>query len=895
MEFILKFTALVIFTNVFGVAAAKKSNKLFDEDVPVSPKAAECVFDKQRYELGSLWTPDLGPPIGILSCMRCKCVPFQKKRRIVARVHCHSIKEQCPKPKCEEPIMLPGRCCKICPGDLSPETAQDILPQNIVEIEQNTNKHFVSLLTSLKANSLNETSLVATGRFSFKENSLYYSFYTSEKAGRPQKLQFIDTQGNILEEFSIFNSTNNPSYQDAPQKICGVWRRLPKGYQKMLRQEKIYAVLVWKTKGQELTISGSVKKNNALESELLSSLLKPEPTSNSIGAAGTAMVSLITNSTVKISVIFNGLFMPSEIANVPIKITLSLKKHLVFEETINILKPASDLNTIEFNVKMSEDNFTRLTKGEMILNIASVSNPQQLKLSGNIMTRATCEMFQATLASSEPGMSWLYLNNAGSLIYNVYIGNSSQPNASLVHANSKTMTEDTSLTLKVQENGWANGTMDKVTPEVLQSLYAGDLSINVATSSQKNIEGRLNVKYMDEARDSAAPVLLKEQSSLAMNSLGMAWVSVDSDCYLHYDVSLEGLKSDRKLELWMELYPIIAPGAPFINKPLESFQGTSIEGSPVEVLTRDELSMLENGVNYLKVKDAGSEVVLLMATVVKVPIPASCTPYNSLDKTVFLDDLPEVVQSDKCFFEGKFHKNEEIWVPANNSCQMCFCQNGKARCDLTTCPELSCTFGRKTIVEGECCPVCTNDSMIVSSAKGPKCVLNGKSYLSGSKFHPFLLPIGFDLCTECYCDHQQYQIKCIRLTNTEKCGNRKNVDINDPFSDDFMEKVRNPQITQKENPAVKVLSEGGCKNPINANKPYINGSKYHPFIDSLGEYKCVTCKCQDGNAQCSRQHCDKSTCKQMYEIKRKKGKVNASEFCCSLKDCRKMRYKKKAN
>lgn len=41
-----------------------------------------------------------------------------------------------------------------------------------------------------------------------------------------------------------------------------------------------------------------------------------------------------------------------------------------------------------------------------------------------------------------------------------------------------------------------------------------------------------------------------------------------------------------------------------------------------------------------------------------------------------------------------------------------------------------------------------------------------------------------------------------------------------------------------------VLMEGGCKNQNNPTKPYHNGSEYHPFIDSLGEYKCVTCKCK---------------------------------------------------
>lgn len=50
-------------------------------------------------------------------CIKCECVPFQKKRRIVAKVQCRNIKHDCPKPTCDEPVLLPGRCCKTCPGD----------------------------------------------------------------------------------------------------------------------------------------------------------------------------------------------------------------------------------------------------------------------------------------------------------------------------------------------------------------------------------------------------------------------------------------------------------------------------------------------------------------------------------------------------------------------------------------------------------------------------------------------------------------------------------------------------------------------------------------------------------------------------------------------------------
>ena len=39
----------------------------------------------------------------------------QKKRRIVARVVCKNIKNECPKIKCQNGFLKPGSCCKVCP------------------------------------------------------------------------------------------------------------------------------------------------------------------------------------------------------------------------------------------------------------------------------------------------------------------------------------------------------------------------------------------------------------------------------------------------------------------------------------------------------------------------------------------------------------------------------------------------------------------------------------------------------------------------------------------------------------------------------------------------------------------------------------------------------------
>ena len=52
----------------------------------------------------------------------CENVPslsqIHKKRRIVGRVRCKNIKSECPAPTCDDPVLLPGRCCKVCPGQM---------------------------------------------------------------------------------------------------------------------------------------------------------------------------------------------------------------------------------------------------------------------------------------------------------------------------------------------------------------------------------------------------------------------------------------------------------------------------------------------------------------------------------------------------------------------------------------------------------------------------------------------------------------------------------------------------------------------------------------------------------------------------------------------------------
>ncbi|CAH1993223.1 unnamed protein product [Acanthoscelides obtectus] len=869
--------------------------------------------------------------------MKCECVAIQRKRRIVARVQCRNIKSECPEPTCEEPVLLPGRCCKSCPGDdHNPDIIQDIVPQNVIDEEEKSIKHYAALLSGrssldLKNDSmthdLNKNNVVATGRFTFHKKNLHYSFYISEKAARPRTLQFLDSVGNILEEFTLSHAGGlvNSLYQNATRKVCGVWKRLPKDYRRLLKQERMYVVLIWGAKDAEFTLSGKLSRYVALASEQFSSLLEPAPGTDPTlmaGAGGTAIVSTSSSvsPSIHVAIIFNGLFTPDDYLEVPLNITMTLdeKKQIVLQEDVRVHKPATDLNLVEVSSPVTQAQLRLISRGRILLSISSVSKPDAMRLSGNVITKATCELFQTTLASSQSeheakphgttGLAWMYLNNQGALIYSVQIDNlpSAQqyPIITLVDMSTKRRTELEDLTPNFHD-GWANGTLDKLSPKILEPLYFGKLDVTVAIANDTIIHGRLTAKPVADARDAPSPILLKKGNfSLPASAVGLAWISVDNDCLLHYDVTLSGLGHDRKLELYMELYPMIAPGAPYIQKQLEEFEGNQVEGSPVDVLSKEELDRLDSGVNFLKIRDVQTQVVLLKGTVTKVKIPPSCRPSYSDNNIPTLLDHPDhpaaTLTTGECFFEDKFYKIDTSWVSSKNSCKMCFCQNGVPKCDYMTCPELNCPNNNKTHVIGECCPVCGGKDLANDS--NHKCFFNGRTYSPGSKFHPFLIPIGFDLCTECTCDPKYFEIKCNRLNDNEKsCTKHKApININDQLVEDERHLIHNSFVPPRKEvptkPADLIIKEGGCRNLNNPLKPYQNGSSYHPFIGSLGEYKCVTCKCQNGNQTCQRQQCDWSTCKMMFEVRKerkaKKMSMNYSEFCCRLKDCRKLRHSK---
>lgn len=179
---------------------------------------------------------------------------------------------------------------------------------------------------------------------------------------------------------------------------------------------------------------------------------------------------------------------------------------------------------------------------------------------------------------------------------------------------------------------------------------------------------------------------------------------------------------------------------------------------------------------------------------------------------------------------------------------MCFCQNGKYKCDTMVCPEVDCPKSQQVKHTEQCCSVCSNSTIQENNTSIPKgCNFASQFYFAGSRFHPFLIPNGFDRCTVCVCDPLLLEVKCSRLSNDKMCGKSALLTHDPSYVQDQRHMVTLKPLMPRRKPGEpspeKILKDGGCPNNSNPKNPYPNGTKYHPYISSLGEYKCITCTC----------------------------------------------------
>ncbi|XP_017869500.1 PREDICTED: dorsal-ventral patterning protein Sog [Drosophila arizonae] len=900
-----------------------------------------------------------------------------KKRRIVARVQCRNIKNECPPAKCDDPISLPGKCCKTCPGDRNDTDAASDVPVPSEEEERNM-KHYAALLTGrtsyfLKGEEMksmyttyNPQNIVATARFLFHKKNLYYSFYTSTKIGRPRAIQFVDDRGDILEEHQLETTLSGTLsvYQNATGKICGVWRRVPRDYKRILRDDRLHVVLLWGNKHQaELALAGKIAKYTALQTELFSSLLEPAATNGKTdpqlaGAGGTAIVSTSSGaaSSMHLTLVYNGIFGVEEYADAGLSVRIELpeRKELILDEVSRVRKPSAEINVLELSSPISIQNLRLMSRGKLLLTVESKKYPQ-LRIQGHIVTRASCEIFQTLLAPSHgnelstrsSGLAWVYLNTDGSLAYNIetdHVNTRDRPNISLIEeqGNRKAKLEDLTPSFNFNQ---AIGSVEKLGPKVLESLYAGELGVNVATDHEASlIRGRLVPRPVADARDSAEPILLKahvEHGQSQGQGMGMAWMAIDNECNLHYELTLSGVPN-QELQLYLEEKPIEAIGAPVTRKLLKEFTGNYMEGFQLSMPSA-ELIKLETSVCYLELHSKVNPRLLLRGKLKSTKVPAHCFPiYTDNNVPVPGDQNGNQMLSTEsnCYHSGRFYNESEQWRSAQDTCHMCACQRGQANCELIKCPALKCKAGEQLLQrEGECCPSCVakpadwaqaqasspaiNASDLLQQRRG--CRLGEQFHAAGASWHPFLPPNGFDTCTTCSCDAQTLEVRCPRMVcpplqcseklayrpDKKACckvcpeGKQSNHGASSKHQAPANHNELHDQAVQRTaaHNAEEVLAAGGCKV---VNKVYENGQEWHPILMSHGEQKCIKCRCKDSKVNCDRKRCSRSTCQQTRVSSKRRlfdkqtgvaelvgGAAQPIDECCSTQCRRSRRHHKR--
>ncbi|KYN31061.1 Dorsal-ventral patterning protein Sog [Trachymyrmex septentrionalis] len=923
---------------------ARKVAPLIEDDWARRPhRAAECTFGKQIRELGSTWFADLGPPFGVMYCIKCECIPVQKKRRIIARVQCRNIKNECPKLTCDEPVLLPGRCCKSCPGDFNADIAQDLPPQLTSEEEERSLKHFGTLLTgrtsqSLRRDESNPTSVynsaynyLATGRFTFHRKNIYYAFYLSASTPRPRSIQFVDGSGNILEEQTI--DPIGGAYQNTTGKLCGVWRRVPRDYRKLLREERLHVSFLWEPSS---SLTGQLSRYRALSTEQFSALLEPAmgvDRSLMSGAGATAIVSASSASapSIHVSLVFNGLFLPNDVADVPLIVQLEHheKDHVVLREEIIVRKPSNELNYGEVRSALSGTDLRLLTRGKLLISIISRKDPQALRLIGMIGSRATCDMYQTLLLSETPsvasGLAWVFLDRVGALRYGVQlIGlEEESPLVTLVDEGGKRRMELEDLTPSLIGGSLANGSLDRPGPRLLQPLFNEELSVVAASHVGSLLRGRLLERPVADARDTAAPVLLRRLTKEPTHPgpVGLIWTAVDLDCSLHYELELAGFppssQEPRTFRLYLETMPMLAQGAPVARRLLEEFTGYSLEGS-VTGLSSLELYRIESGIGFLEVTD--KQVTHILKAPFKARAPFSCLPHyadNDVTSVVAYNLQPprSDIETGACFHETRFYEEGTQWTSNSDPCSMCHCYRGLAQCDTVPCPTVSCGLGKQLEQPptGHCCPICadptsgeTNATIKNNATRG--CTLAGQYHLAGSSWHPYLPPAGFDTCAVCTCDAVTLEVKCplvqcpplecdekiaVRLDKKACCRqcppSTSLSNVTTTASSDTIRLPRDQALPSTRRTAEEILSSGGCKYPFGG--PYENGMEWHPRLHSHGEVKCVKCRCKNGEVRCDRKRCPRSLCNSIaHQMKRGEHVVDIDDCCTAQCEHRARRH-----
>uniref|UniRef100_A0A8C2DUJ5 Chordin n=1 Tax=Cyprinus carpio TaxID=7962 RepID=A0A8C2DUJ5_CYPCA len=440
------------------------------------------------------------------------------------------------------------------------------------------------------------------------------------------------------------------------------------------------------------------------------------------------------------------------------------------------------------------------------------------------------------------------------------------------------ITADFAAAQEERGGGRALGSCGRVEARHIHMLLQNELFINIATAEQQESELRGQIQMLPynglDARRNELPVPLAGQfvsPPVRTAAAGHAWVSVDEQCHLHYEIVVNGLSKSEDTSVSAHLHGLAEIGemddsSTNHKRLLTGFYGQQAQGV-LKDISVGLLRHLDEGTAYIQVSTKMNPRGEIRG---RIHVPNSCelgsrgevVEEAEFDDLVFVRDPAELRKDPHtCFFEGEHHAHGSQWTPQYNTCFTCICQKKTVICDPVICPALSCPHTIQP--EDQCCPICDEKkeskqtTAVEKVEEDPEgCYFEGdqKMHAPGTTWHPFVPPFGYIKCAVCTCKGSTGEVHCEKVTCPP-------LTCSQPIR-------RNPSDCCKECPAEdtppleddEMMQADGTRHCKFGKNYYQNSEHWHPRVPLVGEMKCITCWCDHGVTKCQKKQCPLLSC-----------------------------------
>ncbi|XP_056297650.1 chordin isoform X1 [Pseudoliparis swirei] len=877
-----------------------------ERDALPSKGLSGCSFGGRFYSLEDTWHPDLGEPFGVMHCVRCHCEPKSRRGKVLGKVNCKNVKQDCPVLDCEEPVLLPGHCCRTCPKgdkmdslldgfeffheskDKDDDLHKSYNDRSYLSSEElgpgESRTDFVAVLTGVTESWLPSSSGVARARFSLTRTSLAFSV-TYQRMSRPSKIVLLDADGTTAFEYSV------PKGQS--DMICGVWKNLAKPLMRRLQSE-LMRISMTAAAGGRGDVEGKIIKHRALFAETFSSTLTSAEESS--GAGGLAMLTLSdTENNLHFILVLQGLVRHRgrEPQLVPIRVQLAYRQHVLREIRANVT--SHDLDFAEVLTDLNSRELFWLSRGQLEIAVATEGrDPRQI--SGFITGRKSCDTIQSVMSSGDAltpgktggvGSAIFNLHDNGTLDYQVQVAGLTGEFLGLTielkprRRNKRSVLYDLTADYD-RAAGRARGSWSRLEARHIHMLLQNELFINVATahSQEGELRGQIRALLYSglEAPRHELPTPLAGclvAPPVRTGASGHAWVSVDAACHLHYEIVVAGLSKADDLAVDAHLHGLAEIGeiddsSAAHKRLLTGFYGSQAQGV-LKDLSSEMLQHLSQGTAFIQVSTKTNPRGEIRG---RVHVPNHCEPGAVATEEAESDDLPakdpEELKKDPhaCFFENQHQAHGAQWTPNYDNCFSCSCRKRTVICDPVLCPLLGCS--RTLQPEDQCCPVCdeskeppeeTLPERVDEHPEG--CYFEGdqKMHAPGTTWHPFVPPFGFIKCAVCTCKGSSGEVHCEKVTCPPlTCSHPLRRSLSDCCKECPPEEERTPTAGGRGPEHGDMMQADGPRSCKFGKSFYQNSDNWHPWVPLVGEMKCINCWCDHGVTKCQRKQCPVLTC-----------------------------------